>query len=189
MAAAAAASSRQEAVARAALAATREGAAESLLKLIEQDRGAVLGARDEEGCTALNIAASKPTDDGLCFSFSSLGEMPAPRTRRTLVELLVDAGADVNARDVFGWTPLFTACVSWEPRLSGRGGLEFGHIGSLLRAGADPTIPSTRDCGAVQKQPDALKVTVLGREMQRRRVFITGARVLVGAGAQQQLHA
>jgi uncharacterized protein len=52
--------------------------------------------------------------------------------RQEMVDFLIEAGADLNARDGRGWTPLNLAAHEGPP----------GLVESLLAAGADPSIPN-----------------------------------------------
>ncbi|MDH4228190.1 MAG: ankyrin repeat domain-containing protein [Nitrospirota bacterium] len=90
-------------------------------------RGARAGSVDQNGLTALHHAA------GAAF-------LPEPRTegwdtpdRGKLLKALLKAGADPNARDVMGRTPLYYASVAGSAEL----------VRLLLAAGADPVIPDT----------------------------------------------
>lgn len=102
------------------------------------DRGANVNARDISGSTALHAAAGgsevtrfwgdeSDTED---FEISSLhisGFEAASRRRKTIVQMLLEAGADVHARDVSGLTALHQSAF--------RGYVEVVEL--LLNFGAD----------------------------------------------------
>jgi ankyrin repeat protein len=85
--------------------------------------------------------------------------MMAPTSSPEAVQLLLDAGAGVNARDGRGMTPLIFAAASDKPDLA--------TLRILLEAGADPEIESAaheraRDWAAKFNQPEVMKL--LGAE-------------------------
>jgi ankyrin repeat protein len=85
--------------------------------------------------------------------------MMAPSSSPEAVQLLIDAGASVNARDGRGMTPLIFATASDKPDLA--------ILRILLKAGADPGIESAaheraRDWAAKFNQPEIMKL--LGAE-------------------------
>lgn len=121
--------------------ASRGGAgdfAETAKRLLEA--GAEVDAVDEFGDTALSLAvytgqagmvkillASRADKDGVRGDGKPLANAAA-NGRTAIAKILIDAGADVNARGDDGYTPLFWA-VSWK---SGK------IVNLLLENGADP---------------------------------------------------
>ena len=88
-------------------------AVQQLLKL-----GAEVDIRDKWHITPLMLAVDNPTT--------------------TVCNLLLDHGADIHARDVFGWTPLHWA-VSWTFR-------DVHVVRNLLDQGADPHVSAWDKC-------------------------------------------
>jgi ankyrin repeat protein len=119
--------------------------ADRLAILIKHDANLV-NTHSPDGWTPLALAAhfgsaasarlllTAGADVGL-RSKNSTGNTPLHAAvagkRHELVELLIAAGADVNAQDADGWTPLNLAAHEGKPET----------VSLLLTNGADPTIP------------------------------------------------
>ena len=160
--------------------------AELLRWLLAQ--GADMNARDKRGRRALDIAianqrfASRSPDDKLVL-VQLLGGGPADVLRGRyaehpldmairqkdlkLVESLLKQGADPNARDASGHTPLWTAldACSWPASV------DFGRklLPLLLRHGADPrrTVTEHEDRTYIELARSFRVIGVLEREMSR----------------------
>ncbi len=81
--------------------------------------------------------------------------MMAPLSSPEVIQMLLDAGADVNARDGRGMTALMFACATDKPNLA--------ILRLLLKAGADQRLESAehetaRDWAAKFQQPEVMKL-------------------------------
>lgn len=116
--------------------------AELLLK-----RGATIEARDKEGRTPLTLAATFGSHRVLVLLLDNhskietrdnAGRTPLfhavgrawPKNYDETVKLLLNRGADINAVDKEGWTPIYMACV----------GVNVDAVRSLLDHGAIPNL-------------------------------------------------
>lgn len=102
--------------------AAKKGDVDQLKALLEVDK-TLLDAQDTDGSTALHCGAWKGHLDAVAFLLKSgahvhahnhndhWGTSPlhaaAHANQSAIVQLLIDAGADVNAKDTNGKTPLF----------------------------------------------------------------------------------
>lgn len=74
--------------------------------------GALVNMGDSTGCSALHLSTSKPD----------------------LVRILLQAGANLDHRNIYGETPLFRACSQFDP----------GSVSTLLQLGADETVVNNK---------------------------------------------
>jgi hypothetical protein len=104
-----------------ALMGAARGASVDVLRIL-LSRGAHATTTDKRGCSALHWAVAQPDDTG----------------QAACVRVLLDAGADINARDEGGTTPLMNA--AWF------GGMNA--VRELLQRGADPQLRDDKDRNA-----------------------------------------
>lgn len=118
---------------------SRAALADQARRLLEL--GADVNARDNHGATPLHHAMPRKYSEeatvAIMFEQSMRkGHISRHLVDRTLVRLLVDQGADVNARDDLGRTPLHYATSG-------------PIVQFLLESGADPTIEDTHGLNAL----------------------------------------
>jgi len=91
--------------------------------------GAAVDQKNERGSTALHYAIGCDYD-----SFTSRLRCESMKTNTSTVEALLSAGADVNAMDASGYSPLYLACERGEHEI----------VKLLLSRGANPNVKATK---------------------------------------------
>jgi ankyrin repeat protein len=103
----------------------KEEASDRLLEACKQKGGDVEAARQ-----AIDDGANVDVREGLWFPLLYAAD-PAFGNNLEIVQMLIDAGCDLNQVDENGWTAL-----NWVPVNGGKVSI----VEALLRAGADPDI-------------------------------------------------